>query len=98
MKAILHPEADAEFQEAIDFYRAESPELGVRFYREVMTTLVRIEAHPRAWPRLRGSVRKCLVDGFPYKLLYTIEPDRLYVVAVMHGKRKPDYWDDRLGR
>ncbi|MDO8542037.1 MAG: hypothetical protein Q7S40_16490 [Opitutaceae bacterium] len=56
----------------------------------------RIEGHPRAWPRLRGDVRKCVVEDFPYKLLYIIEPDRLHVVALMHGKRRPDYWIERL--
>ncbi len=96
MNSVFHPEADAEFQEAIEYYQKESPELGVRFYRETMATVVRIEAHPKVWPRLRGHVRKCLVPGFPYKLLYTIEPDRLHVVAVMHSKRKPGYWAGRL--
>ena len=96
MRAILHPEADDEFQAAIEVHQTESQELGVRFYREVLTTLARIESHPRAWPRLRGAVRKCLVTGFPFKLLYTIDPDRILVVAVMHAKRRPDYWTARL--
>lgn len=96
MNAIFHPEADAEFQEAIDYYQTESPGLGVRFYQAAMIAVLRIEAHPRVWPRLRGPVRKCQVPGFPFKLLYTIEPERVHVVAVMHGKRKPSYWAQRL--
>ncbi len=96
MKAILHHDADEEFQSAIERYQAVSQELGVRFYREVLTTLARIESHPKAWPRLRGAVRKCLVNGFPYKLLYTIEPDRIFVVAVMHAKQRPGYWAERV--
>lgn len=96
MRAILHHEADEEFQAAIEIHQAESQELGVRFYREVLTTLARIESHPKAWPRLRGAVRKCLVTGFPYKLLYTIESDKIFVVAVMHAKRRPGYWMERL--
>ena len=96
MKAILHDEADCEFQSALETYQTESQELAVRFYREVLTTLTRIESHPKAWPRMRGAVRKCLVTGFPYKLLYTIEPDRIFVVAVMHAKRRPGYWTERL--
>jgi hypothetical protein len=45
---------------------------------------------------LRGEVRKCLVEDFPYKLLYVIEADHLDVLAVMHGKRNPDYWLERM--
>jgi toxin ParE1/3/4 len=96
VRASFHPEADEDFQHAIETYQAESVELGLRFYRSVLAAVARIEAHPRAWPRLRGEVRKCLVEDFPYKLLYVIEPDRLHVVAVMHGKRKPDYWSERV--
>ena len=50
MRAILHPEADREFQEAVEYYQAESQDLGIRFYREVLATLVRLESHPKAWP------------------------------------------------
>ena len=96
MKAILHDEADTEFQSAIETYQAESQELGVRFYCEMLTTLARIESHPKAWPRLRGAVRKSLVSRFPYKLLYTVEPEKIFVVAVMHAKRRPGYWIERL--
>lgn len=95
MSAIFHPAADEEFQRAIEAYQAESPQLGLRFYRSVLVTVARIEAHPYVRPRLRGPVRKCLVEDFPYRLLYTVEPDRLFVVAIMHGKRKPDYWFER---
>jgi plasmid stabilization system protein ParE len=96
VRPFFHPEADGEFQAAIEYYQAESPELAIRFYREVMATVARIMAHPKAWPVLRGSVRKCVVPVFPYKLLYTIEPDRIFVVATMHAKRDPTYWQHRL--
>jgi plasmid stabilization system protein ParE len=96
VRAIFHPDADEEFQRSIEVYQAESSNLGLRFYRAVMAAAAKIEAHPQAWPRLRGPIRKCLVEGFPYKLLYAVEADRLFVVAVMHGKRKPDYWLERL--
>jgi toxin ParE1/3/4 len=96
--AIFHPDADEEFQAAIEHYQGESLELGVRFYREVLATLVRLGSHPKAWPRLRGAVRKSLVRDFPYKILYTIDAERIFVVALMHSKRKPGYWTDRLGK
>jgi toxin ParE1/3/4 len=96
VKAIFHPEADEEFQNSIEVYQAESSELGLRFYGAVMAAAAKIGAHPQAWPRLRGEVRKCLVEDFPYKLLYAIEADRIHVVAVMHAKRNPDYWIERM--
>jgi len=32
---LLHPEADEEFAGAVRYYSGISPELGVRFYREM---------------------------------------------------------------
>lgn len=31
----------------------------------------------------------------PYGVLYARESDRLYILAIMHTKRKPGYWLDR---
>jgi hypothetical protein len=42
VRAIFHPEADQEFQQAIETYQAESIALGLRFYRSVMEAAARI--------------------------------------------------------
>lgn len=44
---------------------------------------------------LGDGVRRCLVRRFPYGVLYARESDRLYILAIMHTKRKPGYWLDR---
>jgi plasmid stabilization system protein ParE len=42
------------------------------------------------------GVRRRLVDGFPYAVVYRIVTNELVeIVAVMHGKRSPDYWKER---
>jgi hypothetical protein len=43
---LLHPEADEEFAAAVHYYSAISPELGVRFYREMERLLLEVCAHP----------------------------------------------------
>jgi hypothetical protein len=40
----------------------------------------------------RGSGLEFISTG----LLYCVEPDRIYVVAVMHLHRRPGYWRSRL--
>ncbi|MEW6501172.1 MAG: hypothetical protein AB1456_06765 [Thermodesulfobacteriota bacterium] len=37
-------------------------------------------------------MRKTFVHRFPYKILYSIEPDHLFIIAIAHQHRKPDYW------
>lgn len=85
MKAVFHPGADTEFQQAIEYYQTDSLLIALRFYGRVMSAVASVEAHPFAWPRLRGTVRKCLVSDFPYKVLYIVEVDRLHRVAIMHA-------------
>ena len=45
-----NPETDAEFAEAVRYYAAIEPQLGVRFYREI-ERLIQAIAHPDQAPQ-----------------------------------------------
>ncbi len=92
----FHREADAEFTEALRHYTAVGAELGGRFYDEVEAALSEVCAHPRRFRPIDPPVRRRLLPGFPYALLYIDEPDRVWVTAVAPLKRDPDYWKHRL--
>jgi len=70
--------------------------LGRRFASEIRATIYRILQTPERWRVLEDDVRRCLVRVFPYSVLYTVEPDFILIVAVMHGRRQPGYWKHRL--
>ena len=89
----FHPEAEAEFSEAVAFYATAEPSLGEEFSLEVFAAMRSILSYPNAWPVLEGNVRRCLVNRFPYGILYSVEPDRIYVLAMMHLHRSPGYWE-----
>ena len=95
MKIIFSKYAKLELEGATHFYELEYKGLGQRFKEEVKKAAIRISEYPRAWSVERGDVRKCLLHKFPYKLLYSIETDHVFVIAVAHQHRKPDYWIDR---
>ncbi len=92
----LHPEAEAEMRAAARWYHASQPGLGTRFLREVARTGKLIASHPEAWPIVTGNVRRCQVNCFPFGLLYRVEVEKVYILAVMHQKREPGYWKNRL--
>ena len=96
MKAIFHPEASEETVESARFYEARSEGLGSDFLAAVEETTRRIEQFPEAGPIDRANTRKRLVSGFPFTILYEIQPDRILVAAVMHQHRRPGYWRKRL--
>lgn len=41
---------------------------------------------------LHAPFRRCLLQKFPYAIIYSIEPDHIHIIAVAHTKRKPGYW------
>lgn len=94
MKVIFAKIARQELDDASTYYEIEYQGLGQRFRDEVRDAAKRIAEYPEAWSIERGEVRKCLLHKFPYKILYSIEPDHIFIIAIAHQHRKPDYWID----
>ena len=91
----FHPEAETEFLEAIAYYESCAPGLGEDFSLEVYSTVQNILAYSHAWPIVEDDVHRCLTNRFPFGVLYSIESNRIYILAVMHLHRHPDYWKHR---
>ncbi len=91
----FHPDAENEFNQAIDYYEKIETGLGYDFAIEIYNTIQRSLIYPEAWPILQGDIRRCLVRRFPYGVLYSIEPNGLYILAVMNLHRNPNYWENR---
>lgn len=96
MKYSFHPEAEAEFVQAIDYYEECEAGLGYDFAVEVCSAIERIMAHPKAWPILEEDMRRSLVRRFPFGIIYAAIDEELFIVAVMHLHRDPDYWKQRI--
>lgn len=45
---------------------------------------------------VEDAIRCCLTHVFPYAVLFTIEPESILIVAVMHCSREPGYWKRRV--
>ncbi len=95
MTFIFHPEAEAEFIASIDYYEDREAGLGYDFSTEVFAAIQGIVKYPDAWPAIEDEVRRCLVNRLPYSVLYSIEQNEIFVLAVMHLRRHPDYWKCR---
>ena len=96
MKVIFHPEASEEKLESAKFYEARSEGLGSDFLAAVEETTRRIEQFPEAGPVDRATIRKRIVPGFPFTVLYEVHSDRIFIAAVMHQHRRPGYWRERV--
>ena len=81
----------------MDYYDGENLGLGGEFADEIARTTARIIAFPDAWQKLSRRTRRCRAGRFPYGVVDQKRGDVILVVAVMHLKREPDYWAERLG-
>lgn len=92
----FHPDARLEYREAAAYYESRRAGLGAAFTIEVEATIERILQEPERFRTVEQDVRTCRTRTYPYAILYTIEEGSLLVIAVMHLRRKPGYWHDRL--
>lgn len=95
MRVEFHPEALAEFRAAAEYYEQQQSGLGERFANAVEMAVAHIVAMPESWRIIEDGIRRCLTKVFPYAVLFSIEPDHILVVAVMHCHREPGYWRSR---
>lgn len=91
-----HAEARAEADAAAAFYHDKQPDLAQRFLDDLEEALHRIQRHPQAYRQVEHAVRKCRVMHFPYGVIYRVRSDLIEIIAVMHIRRAPGYWKQRI--
>jgi toxin ParE1/3/4 len=96
VRFIFHPEALQEYEDSFAYYAKISPGLASSFVKETERSIGRILDHPEAWPVIEEDVHRHLTNRFPFGVYYTIEPDHILILAIMHMSRQPGYWKNRL--
>jgi len=92
LRVYLRPEAEADIDEAADWYERQRQGLGQGFLDEVLAALDRVSQNPETYPILHRGTRRVVIRRFPFAAFYRIEDDSIVVVAVMHGSRHPRRW------
>lgn len=91
-----HPDAQLEYLEASEWYEWHEAGLGSRFLEELTQAEQFVSRQPSLGTPHRFDTRKRRMHFFPYNLIYTEELETIWMVAVAHCSRKPDYWVKRL--
>jgi plasmid stabilization system protein ParE len=92
---VLRPAAQAEFDEAFDWYEQQRAGLGPQFAASVQDTLDRLAVMPQVHSPVFKDLRRAGVRRFPYAIYYRIEATQVVVIAVFHMKRDPKIWQGR---
>lgn len=88
--------ASIELDDAIEYYNLQTNGLGKIFLDEVLETIELISIYPQIWSSNTKNTRKAVLRKFPFNLIYTIFEEKIYIIAVAHQHREPEYWIDRL--
>ena len=92
----FHELAKLELLETRDYYDDLVYRLGEKFVIEIERCLNIIKINPFAYPLVKQNIRKAVIMKFPFSILYRVEKENIYILAVMHQKRKPKYWVERI--
>lgn len=95
-KVLFLKEAYLELAEAVDYYENIYHGLGLDFEHEVKEHVFKIAANPDLWALRDDGTRRFSTKKFPYQIVYSLQDDVIWIVAVAHHKRFAEYWKKRL--
>ena len=88
-------EAEDELNAAVAYYEDIETGLGIRLKEEARALIQWIGRNPEA-PGIRaGGYRRVNFKIFQHYIAYFIWADVIWVVAVAHSRRRPEYWPER---
>jgi plasmid stabilization system protein ParE len=95
-RLIIRPEAEADMAEQFEWYEARKTGLGYDFLAEIRSALRKIEDNPLRYVRVYRNARRALLRKFPFKVFYVFEEDKIEVIGVIHARRDPQRWLQRV--
>ena len=88
--------ASEELSEALSWYRERSQRIAEELWLRVRDARRSILLYPLASPLIERRVRRFILSGFPYDLVYVVFDDEIVIVAFAHHSRQPRFWKSRL--
>ena len=96
LRLFVSPGAEADIQEAFEWYVERQRGLGRRFIRELDLAFARIVAEPLSYQEDLPGIRRSILRVFPYLIFYTLPADSAEILAVIHASQDPAYIAERL--
>ncbi|MEO8590415.1 MAG: type II toxin-antitoxin system RelE/ParE family toxin [Flavobacteriales bacterium] len=92
---VVHEGAYQDLDEDERFIEARRAGYGRKFRDQVDACLAFIQQRPKGYAKRRGDFRYGLVAKLPYRVIYKVDGDVIFVAAVYHGKRREFGWEER---
>lgn len=96
MKIVFLRSAQAEFDDAVDYYiEHASTRVAEAFVLDVQHARQRLAERPEIGSSISERLRILQLRHFPYSIIYRFSADTITIHAVAHQRRRPGYWQGR---
>lgn len=92
----FHPEARSDYDAAVKWYAQQSPRTAHKFVEAIQEAIENIATDPRRFERVPVGGQRSAVKGFPYSINFEYAADEVFIFAIAHAKRHPNYWVSRI--
>ncbi len=87
--------AQKEIAEAFLWYEDKQVGLGKKLLQLFDDKIAILQKNPNQYPAVHKSIRRALIKKFPYSIFYTVDSERIEILAFFHLKRNPIRWIER---
>lgn len=94
-KIFITPEAEVDILESKYWYEQKLSRLGSQFITKIDNKISTIRESPRQFPIVKSSIRRALINKFPFAIFFVIKENTIIILAVSHVKRNPRTWINR---
>ena len=97
-----HPEAEAEFDAQVRWYAEQAaPDVAARFADSVLSAIKGLFDFPGSGRNEvvrtgKPTIQSYGAPRFPHRIIYFVDGDTLFVLAVASTHRRPGYWKTRI--
>lgn len=92
----VHPLAEAEINDAVDYYEDCAERLGSKLLDEVEKAFDTIQSTSSTWAFASAGCQRYMLSHFPYAVIYKDCKGVVEILAFPHNRRRPKYWVSRL--
>ncbi len=93
---IIRPEARTDLLDAFNWYQEQRPGLGFDFKLCVDEVFSKLHRRPNIYKHVHKEVRRVVTQRFPFGVFYLLDNNKVIVIAVLHARRDPKKWKQRI--
>jgi len=92
-RVVYHPRVPSEVREILAYYEEISPDLGERFWGDLLAAIDYATRHPERhhFDLVGAGLRRSNLKDFPIHFLFRVFPEYIRVTVVRHDRRKPSH-------